>query len=324
MSSPRTVTPHATPTVYSHASRLEWGHGVVAEYLADRTRYVFENAGERTFMNNLSHLQEVDMPPEEREQLAKRLLRHAPPQRSLSLKRAKTAGAKPAAGITFEGQDERFRSRFADGFGGEKYTHEHRSAVDGHDGTQLDTLIATARQLLAVERLDAAIARKSYEDVYSDAHKVLTAALRLAFPKADEPTFTRMPEARHEPFARALRDLLYGTEAYGVRFNAFVKSLGGKGVPWTIATLFSAAVHPEEHVLVKPLQSQRQARALGSEAPAGSPSGASYLKHLAVARALRDRLVAAGHAPRDLFDVYVYQWRTLSLSALRRAPEAEA
>lgn len=315
MSSPRTVG----PAVYLHASRREWGRGVVAEYLADRTRYVFENAGERTFLNRLSNLEEVDLPAEERESLAKKLLRHAAPQRS-SLKRAKTAEPKTSGGITFELQEERFRARFADGFRGEKYTLEQRAA-DGGEGTQLDVLIATARRLLTAERLDGAIQRKSYEEIYDDARTVLSAALRLAFAKADEPVFTRLPEARHEAFARALRDLLYGTDRYGPRFNAFVKSLGGKGVPWTIATLFSAAVHPEEHVLVKAPQSQHQARALGSTAPAGAPSGASYTKHLAIARALRDRLVAAGHEPRDLFDVYVYQWRTLSLSGHPRSVE---
>jgi hypothetical protein len=312
----------AAPSVYCHASRREWGRAVVAEHLSDRTRYVFEHGGERTLMNGIKHLEEVDLPPEERESLAKKLLRHAAPQRSsAAAKRAKAPVAKATTGITFELQEERFRARFPDGFGGEKYVLEQRNAPDGHDGTDLDALISTARQLLSVERLDAAIARKSYEEVYNDALKVVAAALRLAFPKADEPTFSRMPEARHEPFARALRDLLYGTAAYGVRFNAFVKALGGKAVPWTIATLFSAAVHPDEHVLVKPLQSQRQARVLGSDTPAGSPSGAAYQKHLAVARMLRDRLVTAGHTPRDLFDVYVYQWRTLSLAAQRRAPE---
>ena len=50
--------------------------------------------------------------------------------------------------------------------------------------------------------------------------------------------------------------------------------------------------------------------------------GARYAEHLAVAEALRSRLQAAGHAPRDLFDVYAYEWRTLSKSALASAARA--
>ncbi|MDQ3036726.1 MAG: hypothetical protein M3Y87_30315, partial [Myxococcota bacterium] len=61
-----------------------------------------------------------------------------------------------------------------------------------------------------------------------------------------------------------------------------------------------------------------------TEPPIGAPSGTAYAKHLAVAHALRERLLAAGHTPRDLFDVYTYEWRTLSKGALAAAPADKA
>lgn len=301
----------AKPSVYAHDARPDWGRAVVAEELSDRTKYVFEHGGERTLMNEPRRVHEVSVPPDEREALATKLLRHHPQRAQKRVPRKKAAPVAEA--MSFELQEEAFRARFPGGFASDKYLAEQRGA----DGAGVDALIATAQRLLSHDRLNAAIARKSYEDVYADALEVLAAAQKLAFPKGDKPAFTRMREDGHERFAIALRDLLYGTEPHAVRFNALVQSLG-KAVPWTVATLFAAAVHPEEHIVVKALQSQRQARALGAgDPPVGSASGAGYAKHLAVARALRERLVAAGHTPRDLFDVYAYQWRTLSTSAGR-------
>jgi hypothetical protein len=80
-----------TPSVYTHSSRPEWGRAVVAEELADRTTYVFENAGERTFMNEPSRLETVELPADEREALAKTLLRTRAPARA----KKKRAPAKP-------------------------------------------------------------------------------------------------------------------------------------------------------------------------------------------------------------------------------------
>lgn len=313
------------PTVFAHNTKSEWGHAVIAETLPDRTKYVFENAGERTFMNGHSSIHEVQLPADEREALAKSLLRRHAPASSGAKKRASTAKAKSTEPpVTFERQQAIFAARFAHGFADAKYAQEERGTTEGRD-RNVDALIALARELLAAARLDAALARGGFEDVYTDAVKVIAACGRLSFPKADKPTFEKMPAGGHERFAIALRDLLHGQGAYAARFDAFVKSLATKSAPWTIATIFSAAVHPEAHVLVKPTVSQRQARALGlTEPPIGAPTGTGYAKHLAVAHALREKLIAAGHTPRDLFDVYTYEWRTLSKGAIASAAPGAA
>jgi hypothetical protein len=113
---------------------------------------------------------------------------------------------------------------------------------------------------------------------------------------------------------RALRDVLHGDGAYAGRFDGFVGVHAP--LPWTIATLFSASIHPAEHFFVKPTVNQRQAKVLGlAEPPSGPPSAQAYAQHLAIAHATRDRLQASRLEPRDLFDVYTFGWRTLSRSA---------
>ncbi|UJR85528.1 hypothetical protein [Sandaracinus amylolyticus] len=314
----------ATPSVFTHQTRAEWGRAVIAEALPDRTKYVFEHAGERTFMNGHTAIRELELPEGERESLAKQLLRRQAPATAGAKKKSSRAKSAPEAApaepaITFERQQAIFAARFAGGFTDAKYTREERGTLDGEE-RNVDALIALARQLLSVERLDAALARGAHEEIFADATKVLAATDPLAFPKPDRPAFQKVPESAHPEVARALRELLHGSAAYERRFDDFVRALGAGHAPWTIATIFSAAVHPDAHVLVKPTVSQRQARALALPAPPiGAPSGAAYAMHLAVARALRDRLVAAGHTPRDLFDVYTYEWRTLSKGALASA-----
>lgn len=63
------------PIVYMHSTRAEWGRAVVAEVLVDRTTYLFENVGPRTFLHGSSVIVETDVTPEERSALAAALVR---------------------------------------------------------------------------------------------------------------------------------------------------------------------------------------------------------------------------------------------------------
>lgn len=64
------------PTIYTNAGQPAWGRGVASEVLADRTTYVFEHVGERTFMHGSKVIVELTLPADERQELATRLLRH--------------------------------------------------------------------------------------------------------------------------------------------------------------------------------------------------------------------------------------------------------
>lgn len=86
------------PSVYEHPRQPQWGRAVLAATQTDRATYVFENAGERTFMNGYTSIVEVELAPEEREALAKRLLRgHASATSAAKKKRAKAAPKSTAS-----------------------------------------------------------------------------------------------------------------------------------------------------------------------------------------------------------------------------------
>lgn len=91
------------PGVYTHSARPEWGRAVVAQEHSDRTTYVFENAGERTVMNEPSRVELVELPVEEREALAKSLLKSrsgsgSAPKKKRAPSKAKKKKAAPAEG----------------------------------------------------------------------------------------------------------------------------------------------------------------------------------------------------------------------------------
>ena len=44
-------TPRPKPAVFRHTSQTQWGRAVVAATGEDRTTYMFEHAGARTFKN---------------------------------------------------------------------------------------------------------------------------------------------------------------------------------------------------------------------------------------------------------------------------------
>ena len=85
------------PSVYEHSTQPQWGRAVVATSLTDRATYVFENAGERTFMNGYTSIVEVQLAPEEREALAKRLLRGHATAAAATTKKKSSKAAKGAS-----------------------------------------------------------------------------------------------------------------------------------------------------------------------------------------------------------------------------------
>lgn len=62
------------PRFFVHDARPAWGRAVVEEALDDRTRYAFEDGQSRTFLRARDSLTEVDVPDDEGEPLARKLL----------------------------------------------------------------------------------------------------------------------------------------------------------------------------------------------------------------------------------------------------------
>src|SRR5687768_6905756 len=225
-----------SPAVFQHASQTQWGRGVVASHGEDRTTYMFENGGPRTFMNGHQLIQEVSLPQQEREALATALLRRvaaltAPPKKKATA--AKAAAAKKAKAqkaaeavpeITFERQLAIFKAAYPGGFEDPKFIAEERGSAGGPERRK-DAGITLARDVLRAQKLDAAITKGAFAAIFTAATQVLTAFESLSLPKPEKPAFERIPEGARPRFAKALRDMLHGDGAYAPRFDAFVETL---------------------------------------------------------------------------------------------------
>lgn len=308
-----------TPKLYEHATQTQWGRCIVVEAIPERTRYLFEDGQVRAFRSLEPHMREAQLPEAERDALVQLLLRRNAPKRTSS---KSGASRRAAEALTFEAQEKIFRAVFPQGFEDPKYVLEERGTKTGKDRYK-DAAIELAAGILAPAELDRLIAEGKDTEVYDRAVRVERVTKNLLYPQREKPEFESMPPASHARFARALRAALYDSEEYAARFDDLVSSIAMKSVTWPAATLLPAIVHPTEHVFVKASFSERQARILGmDEPPRGIPTGHGYAKHLAVAHALRERLIATGHRPRDLFDVYSFAWKTLSDAAAKPVKKA--
>lgn len=324
MTTTPTPVQQIVPRIYAHASRSEWGHAVISEEKIDRKTYFFENAGQRTFLNGSAVIVEMKLDPEERKALAVRITkRHAPePGAPRDPKRRSVKLQQKAPRPTFDAQLALFAAAFPLGFVDPGLAQvEPGKSVPKAKGEGAVTRLA--REVLSASTLRSALRNGGESDVIASAIRVLSTARALSLPKADVSVLLAIPVASHEAVARTLTELLHGQGDYAARFDAFVAAAGE--IAWTIATVFPALVHPSEHFFVKPAMNQRQAQAIdGVEPPIGTPTGAAYAQHLAVALATRDRLASAGLAPRDLLDVYTFGWRTLTRAATAAPTRASA
>ncbi len=306
----------ASPRVYTHASRADWGRALVSEERPDRKTYFFENAGARTFLNGSPLIVEVTLGAEERGALARLIAdRHAPPPavKKASKPRVKKAASAASKVLSFERQLTLFATTSPRGFV-DPAVALAEATTPATRAKNERSAVRFASEVLSARAIETALREGRASEVVANALRVLQSASALSLPKGDVGAFERLTPASHEDVATTLAALLHGTGDYAIRFDAFVKATGTTA--WTIATVFPALVHPSEHFLVKSTMNQRQALAIGAaEPPLGTPTGEAYAKHLAVARTTKERLIAASMTPADLLDVYTFGWRTLTRAA---------
>jgi hypothetical protein len=217
---------------------------------------------------------------------------------------------------TFAEQLAFFEKLFIGGFEGERFTLEERgpSDVKGKAGYKT-AAIAMAQQELSRARFRSASAEKLFES----AKRVLNAT-NIVFPIEGPIPFGAIDEPDRPTTVKALEHLLHGPGDLGPRLEQFAgavnlkdKSGQGKRVAWPLATLFPGLYDPDHHVCVKPTFFAEEAATLELTAGASQPvTAAGYQQFLAVAKQTQERLLAAGHRPRDLMDVYSFIWRTHS------------
>jgi hypothetical protein len=301
--------------VYRNESQPDWGMGLVVEEGPHHWVLVFERGGRKKFVKEKAK----SLVPVSLDAAALGTLRAA-----VLGKHAASAGGSPKAKgapkrtparfATFAEQVAFFEKLFIGGFEGERFVAEERGHPEakGKAGYK-SAAIAMAKKELSPERFNSA----SPAELFESAKRIL-GATNIVFPIEGTIPFGSIAESDRPAMLAALQHLLHGDGEYGRRLEQFagainLKDKTGKGrrVTWPLATLFGALYWPEQHTCVKPTYFAAQATTLGLRVEASQPVTASgYRQFFEVAKETQQRLIAAGHRPRDLVDVYSFIWRT--------------
>ena len=317
------ATDHSpVPSIFAHATRQDWGVGVLAWEDGGKRGYLFADGEERTLASGFYELMgRVEQPSPEQEAISVRL------HRMVARRGHARHAVTEAQGPTFLDQIVRLRETYPEGLQDSKWVGEVRG--EGAQSRSLrhrDALILEAREQFSAEKLDALIGNQHYAQVWELiasvlGHSDLVPKVQLKQPKAAS-------YEQQRDLALAVRELLYGKGPYEKRFDRFVAALAahtGGPAYWEIATALSAVVYPTDHMCVQPAVIRKQLKTICSPgaAPAAKPSGAEYNRVLAVARVVTKKLGEQGEVPRDLLDVLDFMCLSLKPGAKVRPASAK-
>ncbi|MBC7173571.1 MAG: hypothetical protein H5U40_14115, partial [Polyangiaceae bacterium] len=293
-----------TARLFTHAKRPAWGVGLLLQDNTEHWTLSFEDGEQRTLTRAHPLLEPKELGTTE----AAAMLLKLTPKKAAAAKSPRPKAKKSST--TFAAQLAAFERKYPEGFSGAKYLREIESKERG-EHRQNDSTIEDARVSLSSETLKPLLEAGDFEAVHRSAARLMGASRNLVV-RFDITRFSRMSAAAFPRFARALEDVLHGTEDEEQRWDAYVRTLKLDRAPtWPMVTLLPALHRPEEHAYVRSSVYRRQAAVLGRPVPSDAlPSGRGYLQFRDVAYRVRDGLVAGGQAPKDLWDVYRFVWLT--------------
>ncbi len=303
--------------LFRHSRRPQWGLAVVVWERGDKRGFRFEDGSERAFKEGYYDLFEPVPAVGEAANVLARL--------ALQVAEAETEASGVPSGPSLTELVAVFRELYPDGFvdaqwisrrrgdGSRRRAKRHRSAAVEH-----------AASMLSREVLDSALAASDAAGVVQRFVAVMVATDLVTSKQLDSlrkasPTLA---------LAQALRDLVHEPDPEGTRFDAVLKLLvrspGGRP-SWQLLSGMRALVDPQQDVCIRPSVFFAAAQTVNrGRARKVSPTGPSYERLVAVARDLRDRIVALGEAPRDMLDVYDFMWDTCRPAAASVLTELRA
>jgi hypothetical protein len=282
------------PNVFCHTKRPDWGVGILSGEGEGKRTYLFEDGEERTLSaTGVQLMRKVERLDAEQQQTCTHLL-------SLLAKRAgrRDAGAPTRSAV--DAQLARFHKKYHGGFFGDGWRNAAKTAFAGQ---VRGGVMARTQERLGSERVAELLEKRNFAELWDDALAMLSAS-GLA---AGELQPARLP-AEHRLLAEALADLLHGKQSYDHRFERWIAtytSVFKRAPSWQTATALPAMLAPTEHVYVEPTAFRKQLKLLALPSAFGTrPSGATYVRCLAAAKSLANRLATHGEVPRDLLDVH--------------------
>lgn len=311
-------------TAVKHRSAPQWGNGLLVKEYEDKRFYEFEDGQNHVIGRAFwDHLEAVSLSPAELEALEHKLLKGR--VRVAPTKKAPAKRAPKLPTTTFAAQLASFTGEFAGGFLGQDWLARERGEANQPKGKAFKNhAIACAQRELAQQTLQALLSARDYAGVMTRVQTVHKAAGNLLHPLGDLIPFSKMPVERHQAFAEALFELLYGAADFAPRFDAYVAVLAqDKLATWPLVSVLPALVDPASFVFVKPTAFEMQAAvlsfALGYQR---QPTAEGYARMCQMARELSKQLAAAGSAPKDLLDVYAFIARANAKPKAPKAPKA--
>jgi hypothetical protein len=268
-----------------HPTKPDWGLGqVLADSTAGSVRVFFVNAGEKEISTQYITL--VPVPSGEDKHAALDNLR-----------------VPSSTGIRFRSLPESiqlFLAEFPEGFRGEGFVEQERD-------------YKVAAHKLAIELLDEKSIRKSiksgdFEEICRRALQVASAT-NLIFPNEKMALKDGLrTKAKKELFSFSLLDLLWGSEAFEIRFDRFCDALREIGAAkWTTATYFPYLIDPKTFMFLKPTVTQNAAELCAFELNYRPElNWQTYESVLAFSMYLKHEL--ANLKPRDMIDVQSFMW----------------
>lgn len=306
--------------IYQHVDHPEWGRGVVVEAEAgrrDRLDISFEKGGRRTILKTFSSkLMPVVMPTDEAVSLGTKLASRRAPSTRAGTKKSKSSAAKSMFS-SFEAQLAYFLKQFPDGFLGEKFEKDERGAPGAkRRKTDKGPAVEEARACLSEE----AFATQDEAWIFDQVANLFRTTSFVHPLEGANSLDSMKPEYRTE-YVEALKNLLYGTEDEGDRFDRWVAAIrldDAKGEPkrpsWPLTTMLPAVVHPDVNVCVKPTFFQRQAALMNVPLDyQPKPDALVYSRFQTVVRKTDEALRSAGQEPRDFVDVHSFICLTQSV-----------
>lgn len=299
--------------LYRHKKRPQWGVAILAWDHGEVRAYQFEDGRLRKFKEGYFNLmEEVDEIRGSRDRVVKDLTRAA---KSGQQNRERKELTPVAA---FDAQIDLFNQMYPKGFEDPKWVKDHRGAEKGQNlKRHRDHVIEAVKESLSAERCQemmeenpAAVVEAVFEILASTDLVALKHARLIKGLEPDE----------NKALADAIVNLLHGDNEYRQRFRGYLrvlKDILGARPNWRFATALPALAFPQEQVCVRYSAFKRQAATV---APKNRYTRRArtrpYESFRQVAHAVRKRLQAAGHEPRDLLDVYDFVWDTLRNAAL--------
>lgn len=302
-------------TLYRHAKRPQWGVAILAWEKEDVRAYQFEDGRLRKFKKGYYELMEpVDDVRGNEENLISDL------QEAVVAKggrQEKRDPLKPVA--TFDEQVSLFEEMYPEGFQGEKWINDHRGTESGRDlKRHRDPVVRAVRENLSLEICQEMIDEERYGDLVEAALEILASTDLVSLKHVR--TLKGLDPEENRKLAEGIFAILHGEGDFRTRMGTYLGAMAdilGSHPSWRLATALPALAFPDDQVCVRRSAFKRQA---GTIAPRSKYSrfarAKAYENYRRVAVAVRKRLQAAGHEPRDLLDVHDFIWATLRNAAL--------